>query len=239
MISGAGMLAFLAVLVWRERDHRLARGELAAQADAWRAELAARETELAQQRELGATLEGALAERESAALALRDRVANLEAQRDHLRAEAERHGERVRRAEQGNEDAQLALQACRRELLEQSALPRELRAQLDQARAHAARLEEQLDGQAASGAAVPTPLAVAGVSGDRTVFAVSGELGVPGPLPVAVYLCRKDRIILEGWLHRLEGGKAIGHVARWHDPASTLVNGEKVFILPRQRHEAD
>jgi hypothetical protein len=71
------------------------------------------------------------------------------------------------------------------------------------------------------------------------VFAVSGELGVPGPLPVAVYLCRKDRIILEGWLHRLEGGKAIGHVARWHDPASTLVNGEKVFILPRQRHEAD
>jgi hypothetical protein len=237
---GAGTaLALLAVLVWREGSFRgereLARAEWAtvsarAEADA---------AELAGERERAGALEQTVAELEAAAQSLQDRAANLEAQRDHLRAEGDRQAGRAGELSEALEQARGELQACRRELLEQAALPRELRAQLQQARAQVAHLEGLLDQRATADSDLPTALEVKGISADETVFSLAGDRLPGGALPLPVHLCRGDRILLDGWIHRIEDNRAIGHVAHWREPASALVNGAKVFILPRHGYEAD
>ena len=85
---------------------------------------------------------------------------------------------------------------------------------------------------------MPVLYPLEGVSGDATVFALGGVDPQRSELPRAVYLCRKDGILLRGWLNHWAEGSVIGHVEEWHRPASTLVKGEKVFILPGERHES-
>ncbi len=169
---------------------------------------------------------------------LADRVANLEAQRDHLRAEGERQSLRAAAAETALGEANAALAQARHELLEAQAEPRALRVQVEQAQRRLAELEAAFDERASFGMEGPAPFEYAGSSLDSTVFAVRGEVADPAELPYAVLLCRRDRVVLEGWLHRFEGEVGYGHVARWREPASALVNGEKVFMFRTKSHEA-
>ena len=100
-------------------------------------------------------------------------------------------------------------------------------------------LEQQLDAQAAELAWTPKQMEVDGLSSDGAVFALAGQLEEHSSLPVPIYLCGIKGIFLEGWVHRREDNLYIGHTERWRVDASTLVKGQKVFILPRNIYEAD
>ena len=50
---------------------------------------------------------------------------------------------------------------------------------------------------------------------------------------------QRDQILLEGWIHRREESYLISHVGKWHTSPSALVKGQKVFILPIHRYEAE
>jgi hypothetical protein len=134
---------------------------------------------------------------------------------------------------------QEALQEVRREVLEANRLPRELRSHLEQARERVRFLESALDDLTVGLSGLPPLMEVEGLSTDRTVFSLSGSWHPAEELPLPVLLCQHDRIVLNGWLHRIDGERLIGHVANWEEGSSALVKGEKVFILPQLRHEAD
>ena len=170
---------------------------------------------------------------------LTDRVTNLEAQREHLRAEAARLEARALKAESGLASLQEGLEAARHALLEAQARPRNLEQRLEAVRARNLELEAQLDQISAIRTSLPSAFLWEGVSRDEAVFALSGAWESTVDLPAAVYLCQASGILLEGWLHRQAEEHLIGHVKRWRNPPSTLVKGEKVFILPRQGYEAD
>lgn len=235
-VTGIGVL--IGLLGWREAAHYREEGR-------WVEHTSLLQGDLKESQSLG---DAALkrAERSETTLAgleiehqtLRDRLTNLEAQRDHLRADNERQTDRVQEVERARDSIQEELQLARRERLEQSALPRELRSQLEQARVRIVGLEARLDEETLGRSTLPRVWTVEGQSGDGMVFALSGDLPDSGALPFPVYLCKRNTILMEGWVNRIDDGMVIGHVENWKDPVSNLVKGEKVFILPRTRHEA-
>ncbi|HSH09651.1 MAG TPA: hypothetical protein VK995_04650 [Oceanipulchritudo sp.] len=238
VLAALGVVA-LGLLGWRELRHREAESQwLEAQA-ALQLRL---EDQEAANREQSARADQAAASLAEASLSLQgmsDRVTNLEAQRDHLRAEVDRQVERTRQAEASAELLQASLESSREALLQAEALPDSLSGELARERERIAYLESKLDHKAAGNAGIPPLLEVAGTSQDGTVFALSGPLPAQDSLPVKVYVCRSDRILLQGWINRIEDEAIIAHVLRWESPASALVKGEKVFILPGNSHEAD
>jgi regulator of replication initiation timing len=227
------------LLAWREWTHRSARAEWAGQTAALEGQVGQLDSALATARETIHSHEETLAQMAITEQSLRDRLGNLEAQREHLQTEVKRQGERVRSAESRIEAAQVEVETARQALLEQAARPRELEGRLGQAQARVEEMEAALDASAASLAESPSLLRIDGLSGNRSVFSLAGDLPSPDLLPLPVYLCRGESVILEGWIHRRENGLAIGHVSEWREPASNLVKGEKVFILRRHHHEAE
>ena len=239
-ISSMGLLLVLGGLfIWRESERLDLVRELARERQEAAAYRVRTEADLQALRERAAGRKERLAEMEIEHQSLNDRVANLEAQRDHLRTEAGRQGTLRKEALAAKEKMQETLQQAQLEVIGLNRLPRELRGQLEQARERVRSLETVLDEQSVGQAGLPSLMEVEGLSTDRNVFALSGSWKPAREMPLPVLLCRRDRIILEGWLHRIENGRIIGHVANWEDPSSALVKGEKVFILPKLRHEAD
>ncbi|NDV63329.1 hypothetical protein G0Q06_12760 [Puniceicoccales bacterium CK1056] len=236
-ISGAGIL--LGLLVWREWAHAGNRKAWGAESQRLQASLSDTVSGLEEKREALTTTRRTLEELQINHDSLRDRVTNLEAQRNHLRAETNRQSERARLADLAVKEIKTELESARQQILELTALPRELQAKLDQAEARLKEMESSLDRQAGLQSLYPASLDVEGVATDGSVFALTGPLPEANALPLPVYVCQRDSIRLEGWINRLENGVAIGHVEQWHSSASTLVKGEKVFILPRHRYEAD
>lgn len=239
-IFSLGLLLVLSGLfMWRESTRlglvRHFEGERAEAA----AVLARAKADLEAERNRATGHEARLAEMEIEEQSLMDRNTNLEAQRDHLRTEAERQVGLRKAALARNGELQEALQGARREVLEANRLPRELRSHLEQARERIRSLETALDDQTAGLSGLPQLMQVEGLSTDRTVFALSGSWQPAKELPLPVLVCQRGRILLSGWLHRIDEGRLIGHVANWEEGSSALVKGEKVFILPQLRHEAD
>jgi hypothetical protein len=234
-----GFSGITVLLAWREWTHRSARAEWAGQTAALEGQVGQLDSALATARETIDSQEETLTQMAITEQSLRDRLGNLEAQREHLQTEIKRQGERVRSAESRIEAAQVEVETARQALLEQAARPRELEGRLGQAQARIEEMEAALDASAASLAESPSLLRIDGLSGNRSVFSLAGDLPSPDLLPLPVYLCRGESVILEGWIHRRENGLAIGHVSEWREPASNLVKGEKVFILRRNHHEAE
>jgi hypothetical protein len=232
-------VSLLGLLAWREWAHAGETKRWQADIERLEAGLSMKSADLMQALEDLAAAERIAGELETTSASLRDRATNLEAQRDHLRAETERQAERARLADVRVEAMQVELEEARQSALALSALPRELRSQLEQANAKISELENSLDARGIEQSDFPESLEVAGLSTDGSVFALAGALPEETTLPFPVYLCQRNSIQLEGWINRVENGVAIGHVELWREAASKLVKGEKVFILPRQRHEAD
>lgn len=232
IILAACLAGCLCLLAWRESGHRKARSAQLEQMLALQAELNASAEERTVLQKRIKTAEAAFEEGDIARQGLSDRVTNLEAQRDHLRAEVDRQEARARKAEESIAAAHLEVEHARKQLLEQGELPRQLQSRLSQAEARVAELEDALDADTATAADFPEMQVVEGVATDGQVVAVTGELPEGAELPCAVYLCKRDRVVLEAWIARMEEGIAIAHVEKWRDPASKLVKGEKVFILP-------
>jgi hypothetical protein len=239
ILSGSGVVILIGLLAWREWTHAGNRSAWEAESIGLQENLSAQSLELKEKEEQLAEANAVLAELEVNHESLRDRTTNLEAQRNHLRAETDRQSERARLAEATVLEIRAELEQARQRALELSAIPRELQAQVDQAQARVDELEGALDTRTGLQSVYPAALNVEGVTTDGSVFALTGAVPDSTTLPLPIYLCQKDSIKLEGWINRLENGVAIGHVEEWRTAASTLVKGEKVFILPRQRHEAD
>jgi len=182
-----------------------------------------------------ATTDGLLIEVES----LRDRGTNLAAQRDHLRAESERQSTLAREKTEALEQAEQDLQATRHELLLQSAVPRSLEAKLALTNARIQELETDLDEQSSIRAMHPNLHTVEGISNDASVIALAGDLEVSADYPYPIRLCRRNELLLDGWINRNEEDILIGHVGSWQVPSSALVKGEKVFILRGRNHDSD
>lgn len=227
------------LLVWREWNHRTLRAEWDRQQTVLEEQNGQLDAAVTAARNTIDSLEETLAQMAVTEQSLRDRLGNLEAQRDHLQTEVKRQSDRVQSAESRIEAAQVEVETAREALLEQAARPRELEGQLGQARARIEEMEATLDAAAVSLAETPSLVTVDGLSGNQTVFSLAGDLPSADALPLPVYLCRKESVVLEGWIHRRENGLAIGHVSEWREPASNLVKGEKVFILRRHYHEAE
>lgn len=239
-LTSAGLLLLvIGLFAWRESQHL----DLvqAMERERVKAETVLDRTKAEREsaREKASELEKGLADLGIEHQSLTDRVANLEAQRDHLRTEARRQASLRKEALAALGKRQEALQEARREILEANRLPRELRGRLEQARTRIRTLEAALDDHTSRGPRMPSLMEVEGLSTDGRVFALSGTWKPAREMPLPVLVCRRDRILLNGWLHRIEEGRLIGHVANWEEPSSALVKGEKVFILPQLRHEAD
>jgi predicted nucleic acid-binding Zn-ribbon protein len=234
-----GFSGMAALFIWREWTHRAARAAWLEEATALEGQVGQLEAAVVSARATIGSLEETLAQKDMTEQSLRDRMGNLEAQRDHLQTEVKRQADRVRIAESGIEAARAEVETARQALLEQSARPRELEGRLGQAQARIETMEDAMDASAAALAEAPPLLTLDGLSGNRSVFSLTGELPAADALPLPVYLCRREKVVLEGWIHRRENGLAIGHVSEWREPASNLVKGEKVFILRRNHHEAE
>jgi hypothetical protein len=238
-----GLLAALGGLLllggWRELSWRGCRQQQEiAQADL-ALRLDATDSELAAEREQRKRLESASAEQLIRLESLQDRASNLAAQRDHLRAEVERRVEETRLARQAAAALETQLEEARLAAFEAGQLPSALQAQLDLAQKRIEDLEGQLDSSSERLAHSAPALILEGISSDQRAFALSGRLPETFSLPGGILLCRGDEILMEGWLHRREGATLIGHSAHWRVDASTLVKGEKVFILREDIYEAD
>lgn len=235
----SGLILLGALLGWREWMHQKARADWVRQQSALEEQAAQLNAAVESSRETNQVLDATVSEMEVTIQSLRDRLGNLEAQRDHLQAEVKRQSERVRTAESGIESARMEVETTRQALLEQSSRPRELESRLQQAQAQIEELETALDESAVALAEAPPLLTVDGLSTNQSVFSLTGALPSTEDLPLPVTLCRRDNVVLEGWIHRRENGRAIGHVSEWREGASTLVKGEKVFILSQLNHEAE
>ena len=244
-IRGAVVVAAVIIVAltgwgtWREWSHRKAARSWELTRDTMTSELELIAASLERSSAMVGSLEAALSDLELARQTDQDRIANLEAQRDHLRAEVDRQAGRTREAEASLASLESDLESARQTLLELEGLPRQLQAELQSERSRITELEAQMDSQTGAQREYPPLLRLAGTSEDGKVFALEGNLPIDGPLPVPVYLCRQDTVLLEGWINRIEKDVIIGHVRRWRSPVSALVKGEKVFILPESSHEAD
>lgn len=239
VLLAAALLVIASLLGWREWGHHQA--AMAGQLElAGIKEQLAERTQQLEQAEAGKRRRSELiAEAEIRIQTLHDRVSNLEAQRDHLRAENSREAELAKKAAATAAEMQSHLERARHELLLAQEQPRKLEYELEAAHSRIGELEDRIDRQSVLQSHLPDSMELAGLSSDRAVFSLRGPLPEGLEFPSPVYLCRTDGILLDGWMHRLEGELVIGHVEHWRRPSSTLVKGEKVFILPRTRHEAD
>jgi vacuolar-type H+-ATPase subunit I/STV1 len=227
------------MLAWRERVHVYRQAADRQRLEDLSVELDSATTALDSEQ---AEVESLRAELEQQQLALndrRDRIANLEAQRDHLRAEVDQRADELRKAESAETALLAELEEARYRALQLEEQPRQLVGQLAQANARIGELEAMLDESMAMAPEAPVPYLVSGISTDQTVFLLRGSLNTETPLPHPVHVCDNRGILLDGWISRTDGDHLIGHVARWNRPASALVKGEKVFILPGKSHEPD
>jgi hypothetical protein len=237
LIALVGLLG--ACLAWRETVHRKALARQATVAEGLSGQLATARAALQSEGERSTDLTRTVEDQLVTIQSLQDRTGNLEAQRDHLRLETDRLASRIREAESLTGDLQVSLEGVRLDLLQAVERPRELEARLAATGARIEGLELRIDEQAAELSQFPPRLAFGGHSSDGSVFSLSGELGDESELPVPVYICGADGIYIEGWVHRREGQHYMGHTERWRVETSTLVKGQKVFILPRHIYEAD
>ncbi|MFO7725929.1 MAG: hypothetical protein R6V45_10305, partial [Oceanipulchritudo sp.] len=134
-LTSAGLLLLvIGLFAWRESQHL----DLvqAMERERVKAETVLDRTKAEREsaREKASELEKGLADLGIEHQSLTDRVANLEAQRDHLRTEARRQASLRKEALSALGKRQEALQEARREILEANRLPRELRGRLEQAR---------------------------------------------------------------------------------------------------------
>lgn len=160
-----------------------------------------------------------------------DRIANLEAQRGHLHAEAERQAERARTVEASLRTLGRELQDARHEALRLAQLPEALQAQLAAATARIEAMESIADQSESLTADLPQARSVLGSSSDGWVFAIDATGLDAASFPLDVLIAKGENFLLSGRLNRIEEGAAIGQVLQWHRSASALVKGEKVFIL--------
>lgn len=170
---------------------------------------------------------------------LLDRCANLEAQRDHLQTHAEALETDLKAAREALRDQETEWEQAQLRAEELAERPRILEAELARREHQLAEFQALSDAFAEAQSRAPSTWMLSGLSKDHTVFALEGGIAGKRRFPEAVFLCRQEEILLSGWLHRQEGTRLIGHVTRWRQPPSTLVNGEKVFILRRGNDEAD
>ena len=168
---------------------------------------------------------------------LEDRISNLEAQRDHLRAENDNQIERAQSLQSTLVSMENELTEARHKALQLESLPNTLAGELTSARSRVAELESELDDHAGVLSRIPDQYEFAGMSGDQSVFALNGSTIEQDQLPFAMHLCNLDGIILTGWIHQIDERQLMGHVLNWNQTASALVKGEKVFMLPKKSHE--
>ena len=239
LLATGCLLILAATLVWRERHHGERESRQLETVTSLQQQLAEQIRSGEAQTELANSLRSTLEDKQLTVQSLGDRCGNLEAQRDHLRAETDRMAERLLLLESTVADFRVQLEEAREALLAAQARPLELTGQLKASEARNAALEAQLDVQAARTRHLPATLELTGMSADRTVFAVAGNLADAPELPASIYLCGTEGIYLDGWLHRREDAVLVGHVDRWRAGTSKLVKGQKVFILPRNTYEAD
>ncbi|MEX0326464.1 MAG: hypothetical protein AB3N33_10290 [Puniceicoccaceae bacterium] len=232
------LLLALSILGWREWDHR----KETAHQEGIEAQLRAThlqvEADVLEYRTLAETRKATIEDQRVALQSLEDRCENLQAQRDHLKAESDRLAGHVHAMRSTIGDLESQLEENRTELLAAQAQPRELAGLLQASKARNAALEARLDQHAEHSQTTPAAFEVAGLSSDKTVFSLSGDFSEDTELPTPVHICGTDGIYLDGWIHRREEAFLIGHVKRWQRGTSTLVKGQKVFILPRKRYEA-
>lgn len=167
----------------------------------------------------------------------KDRISNLEAQRDHLRAENNKQVDRAKFLQSALQALENELADARHRALELELLPNTLSAELATARSHISELESELDDRTEILSKIPDQYEFSGVSSDSSVFAINGSEIQSDQLPFAMHLCNLDGIILTGWIHHNNDRQLIGHVLNWNQTASALVKGEKVFMLPTKSHE--
>ncbi|MEX0332180.1 MAG: hypothetical protein AB3N64_12230 [Puniceicoccaceae bacterium] len=235
------VLLFLVLVIsgWREWDHRKHIDRLQDIESELRQSLLQAEADRMEWQELAQSRIVTIEDQEIALQSLEDRGENLQAQRDHLKAESDRLANRMEAMQSSMRDLESQLEQTRIELLAAQAQPQELSGQLKASMARNAALEARLDEHAGAIRYIPSIVEIAGLSADKTVFSLSGELSEGTEFPVPVHLCGTDGIYLDGWIHRREDALLIGHVKRWQSGTSTLVKGQKVFILPRKSYEAD
>jgi hypothetical protein len=238
-----GLLALLAivaaVLVWREATHRSILVGRAAQEAALQQQLENVQASWQSEQEQRLGLAGTVDDQLITIQSLEDRATNLEAQRDHLRVEVERLAALGHKTETANKELMTQLEDVRHDLLQAGARPQGLENSLAAALSRIEALEQRIDEQATLLRHLPGRLEVDALSSDGLAFSLKGETAALPELPAPVYVCGAGGIYLEGWAHRLEGEILIGHAERWRVDTSTLVKGEKVFILPRNTYEAD
>lgn len=168
---------------------------------------------------------------------LEDRASNLAAQRDHLRSEMERRAAHALELEAKADSMERELAESRLKGLQLEQLPGELEAKLEMARKRIAVLEEQVDNHASELSDVPQSFVYSGTSSDESVFSIEGKLPDMAAVPQKIFLLDAGGLILEGWIHKAVEGHLVGHTAKWHQSASALVKGQKVFMLPSKSHE--
>lgn len=228
----------LALVVWREVAHAQSESRAHARESRLGVELSQLESVRESLLKEVTVLQADQSELNLQLVSLRDRTSNLEAQRDHLRADNERQVNMRREMEASLNELHNKLEDARADALDLSGRPAELETQLANSRERVRRLEEQLDQQAIHLANSPPTYQVEGLSSDNKVFALRGLPIEESRLPQSIHLCGTGGLILSGWIHRNEEEFLVGHVRDWHVPSSALVKGEKVFILPGKTHES-
>jgi hypothetical protein len=164
---------------------------------------------------------------------LEDQCENLTAQLEHLRADRNRLSGELKRARKAYAESESDLEEAREQWLLATHRPRELEAELKVKTALLEELESQLDVLAQGESSAPRFAELVGTSSDGRAFAITGLPLDAADLPMEIYLCQRDSILLEGWIDRSHEDHLIGHTHRWLKAPSTLVKAEKVFILPK------
>lgn len=237
ILFGTLLLLSLCLFAWREYSHRKVLQHMDAALAILNNSGSLLQAELDQKSATLETVSGELSESHIERESLIDRIANLEAQRDHLRLDNDNKLQRVKSLETMLESMELRLSDANHKVLELQTLPSKLTRELVSANNRLEELQSQMDEQAGLSAAIPESYAYEGTSSDGSVFALSGTPPQMDDLPQPVYLCNLNGIILEGWIHRASEEALFGHVGNWRQPASALVKGEKVFMLPKSNHE--
>lgn len=237
-LTGAGLALLGGILAWREVSHLHARqllektlADLHTDNRTAVSEHAAAVAKLDQ-------CQSARVEMETSLQSQLDRSKNLEAQRDHLRAEIDRLNTKAIAAAKTTEGLRAELETARSRILDLSRQPASMESRLRQCRDRIESLQDSLDAASQRAAGAPVAVTFAGLSRDRKVFALKGNPPEGFRLPCPVALCDRDTVLLQGWLRRIENGHLIGHVSGAGEPASTLVKGKKVFILHLLDHES-
>lgn len=160
-----------------------------------------------------------------------DRATNLTAQRDHLKDELARLQMENSDIEKRADELELTIETLRGENLALREEPTHLSALNQQLERRLEEASTALHASKANQLGTPKRMELAGLSSDRQVFALTGEISGTTVLPRKVMLIDDSRVLLEGWLYRKSGDSLLGHVKEWHLDTSELVKGAKVFIV--------